>query len=101
MLGQLETDTIALNGYTDATKAPEDYRRSATASSKRWRTSSLTLKADLGIFSGIDGERLTVVDETGHVLLRRPTSSPRFACWSRRPGPARRWPCLSPRPTAD
>ena len=67
MLGQLETDTVALNAYTDAKKSPK------TAADRDALVQNLsnylvTLKADMGIFLGDDGERLTAVDETGRVL---------------------------------
>ncbi len=67
MLGQLEADTIALNAYTDAKKSPK------TAADRDVLVQNLsnyllTLKADMGVYLGDDGERLTVVDETGHVF---------------------------------
>ena len=67
MLGQLETETIALNGYTDAARAPKTPKE-RDGFIKMLANVVLTLKADLGIFLGSDGERLIVVDETGHVL---------------------------------
>ena len=39
MLGQLEAETIALNGYTDAAQGPEDAVRSGRGSLRCWRTS--------------------------------------------------------------
>ena len=67
MLGQLETETIALNAYTDAKKSPktEADRDEFVQSLSEYL---LTLKADMGVYLGDDGERLTVVDETGSVL---------------------------------
>ena len=67
MLGQLETETIALNAYTDAKKSPktEADREEFVQSLSEYL---LTLKADMGVYLGDDGERLTVVDETGSVL---------------------------------
>ncbi len=67
MLGQLETETIALNAYTDPKKSPK------TAADRDEFVQDLsqyllTLKADMGVYLGDDGERLTVVDETGSVL---------------------------------
>ena len=67
MLGQLETETIALNAYTDPKKSPK------TAADRSEMVQSLsdyllTLKADMGVFLGDDGERLTAVDETGYIL---------------------------------
>ena len=67
MLGQLETETIALNAYTDAKKSPktEAEREGFVHNLSEYL---LTLKADMGVFLGDDGERLTVVDETGSIL---------------------------------
>ena len=67
MLGQLEAETIALNAYTDAKKSPktEAERGEFIQSLSEYL---LTLKADMGVFLGDDGERLTVVDETGSIL---------------------------------
>ncbi len=67
MLGQLETETIALNAYTDPKKSPK------TPADRDELVRSLseylvTLKADMGVFLGDDGERLSVVDETGYIL---------------------------------
>ncbi len=67
MLGQLEAETITLNGYIDAKKSPK------TAEDRRVMVQSLseylvTLKADMGVFLRDDGERLRVVDETGYIL---------------------------------
>ena len=67
MLGQLETETIALNAYTDPKKSPK------TSADRDEMVQSLseylvTLKADMGVFLGDDGERLSVVDETGYIL---------------------------------
>ena len=67
MLGQLEAETVALNGYTDAKKSPK------TAADRAELVQSLseylvTLKADMGVFLRDDGERLNMVDEAGAVL---------------------------------
>ncbi len=67
MLGQLETETIALNAYTDPKKSPK------TPADRDELVQSLseylvTLNADMGVFLGDDGERLSVVDETGYIL---------------------------------
>jgi mannose-1-phosphate guanylyltransferase/phosphomannomutase len=67
MLGQLETDTIALNAYTDAKKSPKTPADRAVLV-QNLSDYLVTLKADMGIFLGDDGERLTAVDETGHIL---------------------------------
>jgi mannose-1-phosphate guanylyltransferase/phosphomannomutase len=67
MLGQLEADTIALNAYTDPKRAPKCYddRKPLLDTLS---TIVTTLKADLGILLWDDGERLTVVDETGRII---------------------------------
>jgi mannose-1-phosphate guanylyltransferase / phosphomannomutase len=67
MLGRLECETIALNAYTDPKKAP---RRSADREVllKNLSEIMLTLKADVGVLLEADGERMTLVDETGHIL---------------------------------
>ena len=67
MLGQLEAETIALNAYTDPKKSPktEADRDEFVQDLSQYL---LTLKADMGVYLGDDGERLTVVDETGSVL---------------------------------
>ena len=67
MLGQLETDTIALNAYTDPKKSPKTAADRA-ALVQNLSDYLLTLKADIGVFLGDDGERLTAVDETGSIL---------------------------------
>jgi len=67
MLGRLECETIALNAYTDPKKAP---RRSEDRDEllKNLSEIMLTLKADVGVLFQADGERMTLVDETGHIL---------------------------------
>jgi mannose-1-phosphate guanylyltransferase/phosphomannomutase len=67
MLGRLEADTIALNAYTDPKKSPKTAEERA-ALVRNLSEYLVTLKADMGVFLGDDGERLTAVDETGHVL---------------------------------
>ncbi len=67
MLGQMETDTIALNAYTDAKRAPHN-RQDRQALLHNLSNIVTTLKADLGVLLWDDGERLSVVDETGYVL---------------------------------
>ena len=67
MLGQMETETIALNAYNDAKRAPKNpQERQALAGSLS--NIVTTLRADLGVLLWDDGERLTVVDEHGQVL---------------------------------
>ena len=67
MLGQLGLESIALNAYTDAKKAPrrEDDRKGFI---KNLSDIVLTLKADIGIHLTADGERMVMVDETGHIF---------------------------------
>jgi mannose-1-phosphate guanylyltransferase/phosphomannomutase len=67
MLGRLECETIGLNAYTDPKKVP---RRPADRDEllKNLSEIMLTLKADVGVLMQADGERLTLVDETGHIL---------------------------------
>lgn len=67
MLGQMETEVIALNAYSDAKKAPTNPMEREALIYTLSNTVS-TLKADIGVFLGSDGERLIVVDETGRVL---------------------------------
>ena len=67
MLGRLETETVALNAYTDPKKSPKTPADRAELV-KSLSNYLVTMKADLGIFLGDDGERLTVADETGSVL---------------------------------
>lgn len=64
MLGHLEADTIALNAYTDTKRAPRG------AAERQVFLNNLseimvTLKADVGVLLGVEGERMTLVDETG------------------------------------
>jgi mannose-1-phosphate guanylyltransferase/phosphomannomutase len=67
MLGQLELETIALNAYTDSKKAPRKSESRETLI-KTLSEIVLTLHADIGVQLTGDGERMVVVDETGHVL---------------------------------
>ena len=67
MLGKMETETIALNAYTDVKRAPRR-KEDRDALLKNLSEIMLTLKADVGVFLEADGERMTLVDETGHVL---------------------------------
>jgi mannose-1-phosphate guanylyltransferase/phosphomannomutase len=67
MLGQLGLESIALNAYTDGKKAP----RTPADRAEFIKTLSeivLTLKADVGVHLTSDGERIIMVDETGHVF---------------------------------
>ena len=67
MLGQLGIDTIALNAYSDAKKAPKKpAERDALALNLAHTVS--TLKADFGVLLFSDGERMIVVDNEGRVL---------------------------------
>jgi len=67
MLGQLDIETVALNAYTDAAKAPKTPAERDVLIKNLARTVS-TLKADFGVFLGWDGERMVVVDDHGRVL---------------------------------
>lgn len=67
MLGQMETETIALNAYTDAKRAPNCFNDRQPLL-ETLSNIVLTLKADLGVLLWDDGERLTVVDENGEIL---------------------------------
>ncbi|MDR3707939.1 MAG: sugar phosphate nucleotidyltransferase [Capsulimonadaceae bacterium] len=67
MLGQLGIETIALNAYTDGKKAPRTHADREILI-KTLSEIVLTLKADVGVQLAADGERLTLVDETGHVF---------------------------------
>ncbi|BDI32927.1 nucleotidyltransferase [Capsulimonas corticalis] len=67
MLGQLETETIALNAYTDPKKAPKT-KAERKALVENLAATVSTLRASLGVALEFDGERLSVVDETGSIL---------------------------------
>lgn len=67
MLGRMEIETVALNSYNDAKRAPKtpEERQALVGNLSDIVT---TLHCDLGVLLWDDGERLTVVDESGHVL---------------------------------
>lgn len=67
MLGQMECETIALNAYTDAKRTP---RGPAQRRDFLNNLSSImvTLKSDVGVLLSVDGERMTLVDETGSII---------------------------------
>jgi mannose-1-phosphate guanylyltransferase/phosphomannomutase len=67
MLGPTDCDLIALNAYPDVQKTPK------TAEDRAALLPNLaqivqTLHADIGVLFEADGERMTVVDETGRVI---------------------------------
>jgi len=67
ILGQFGCDVIALNAYVDSSKSPK------TAEARAAMLPNLaqivrTVKADLGVMFHNDGERLTLVDESGEVV---------------------------------
>lgn len=67
ILGRLGCDVIALNAYVDAERAPKtDAERAALLPNLAHIVQ--TLKADVGVVLPHDGERLTLVDETGRVM---------------------------------
>ncbi len=67
MLGQMAADTIALNAYNDAKKAPKTAKERAPLISNLAKVVT-TLHADLGVLLWDDGERMLLVDDTGQVL---------------------------------
>lgn len=67
VLGRLGCDVIALNAYVDASRSPrglEAYKALLPNLANIVRT----LNADIGVLFHTDGERLTLVDETGAVI---------------------------------
>src|SRR5262249_41773959 len=67
MLGRMGVDLIALNAYPDITRTPK------TAAARAATLPNLaqivqTLRADLGVMFEADGERMTLVDETGRII---------------------------------
>ncbi len=67
VLGKLGCDVIALNAYVDASKAPKTVEARAALLPNLAQIVQM-LKADLGVMFQNDGERLTLVDETGRVI---------------------------------
>ncbi len=67
VLGRLGCDVIALNAYVDAAKAPKT-QNERLALLPNLAQIVQTLRADLGVMFENDGERLTLVDETGHII---------------------------------
>jgi mannose-1-phosphate guanylyltransferase/phosphomannomutase len=67
ILGRLGCDVIALNAYVDANKAPKTPEARAALLPNLAQIVT-TLKADLGVMFENDGERLTLVDETGFII---------------------------------
>lgn len=67
MLGHLECETIALSAYNDAKRVPRGPKE-RTEFLNNLSAIMVTLQADVGVFLGSEGERMTLVDENGRVL---------------------------------
>ncbi|MEP6757467.1 MAG: mannose-1-phosphate guanyltransferase [Chthonomonadales bacterium] len=67
LLGRLGCDVIALNAYVDSSKAPKT-KESRDALLPNLQQIVHTLNADVGVMFENDGERLTLVDETGRII---------------------------------
>jgi mannose-1-phosphate guanylyltransferase/phosphomannomutase len=67
MLGRLGCDLIALNAYPDVGKTPKT-RVDRALLMPNLAQIVQTLHADLGVLFEADGERMTLVDETGRVI---------------------------------
>jgi mannose-1-phosphate guanylyltransferase/phosphomannomutase len=67
MLGRLGIDLIALNAYADLSKAPKT-PEAREALLPNLKQIVQTLGADIGVLFEADGERMTLVDETGAVI---------------------------------
>jgi len=67
VLGRLGCDVVALNAYVDPKKSPKTREERASLLPSLQQIVR-TLNADLGVMFENDGERLTIVDETGHVI---------------------------------
>jgi mannose-1-phosphate guanylyltransferase/phosphomannomutase len=67
MLGNLECETIALNAYNDARRVP---RRPEERQEFLNNLSAImvTLKADVGVFLGVEGERMILADDNGRIM---------------------------------
>lgn len=66
-LGRLGCDVIGLNAFVDAAKSPKT-REERAALLPNLAQIVETLHADVGVMFENDGERLTLVDETGRVI---------------------------------
>jgi mannose-1-phosphate guanylyltransferase / phosphomannomutase len=66
-LGRLGCDVIAINAFVDPTRSPKT-KESRDALLPNLCSIVRTLDADVGVMFENDGERLTIVDETGHVI---------------------------------
>jgi mannose-1-phosphate guanylyltransferase/phosphomannomutase len=66
-MGRMGCDVVALNAYVDAAKAPRTPEARAQLLPNLSQIVQ-TLKADVGVMFENDGERLTLVDETGRVI---------------------------------
>lgn len=67
VLGRLGCDIVALNAYVDPSKSPKT-RESRAALLPNLQQIVRTLNADIGVMFENDGERLTMVDETGRII---------------------------------
>jgi mannose-1-phosphate guanylyltransferase/phosphomannomutase len=67
ILGVLGCDVIALNAYVDATRSPKTAQARAAFLPNLTQIVQ-TLNADLGVIFQNNGERLTLVDETGNII---------------------------------
>ena len=67
IFGRLGCDMVALNAYSDHSRAPKTPEDRALHLKKLSETVS-TLKADIGVLVESDGERLALVDEKGRVV---------------------------------
>jgi len=67
ILGKLGTEAISLNAYMDPVKAHQ-VQESHQSALEQLSNIVRTLKADLGVMMDLDAERLSVVDEQGHIL---------------------------------
>lgn len=67
MLGRMGVDLIALNAYPDVSKTPKT-ADDRTALLPKLAQIVQTLQGDLGVLFEADGERMTLVDETGRLI---------------------------------
>ncbi|HSV74456.1 MAG TPA: mannose-1-phosphate guanyltransferase [Chthonomonadales bacterium] len=67
-LGRLGCDVVALNAYVDPSKAPRSLDERAQLHPNLAQIVQ-TLRADLGVMFENDGERLTLVDEAGRIVM--------------------------------
>ena len=67
MLGRMGVDLITLNAYPDVQRTPKT-KEQRGALLPNLAQIVQTLRADLGVMFEADGERMTLVDETGRVI---------------------------------